>query len=134
MYHLLCIEVSPSPLVNNIANFSHQNLTDFTVLASIHNDVNIHALWHCCLGHLSLPHLKLITYPIVKNHISFVNEEPCNICPIAKFHHLPFYDSHLISSRIFEMVHSGIWGPCSIPAYNGSKIFFTIIDDFSHTT
>jgi hypothetical protein len=39
--------------------------------------------------------LSSITDPVVKNNISIINEKPCCICPLAKFHRLPFsYSTH----------------------------------------
>lgn len=32
------------------------------------------------------------------------------------------------------MVHCDIWGPCYVLAYDGSRYFLTLIDDFSRTT
>jgi transposase InsO family protein len=78
--------------------------------------------------------LSSITDPVVKNNISIINEKPCCICPLAKFHRLPFSYSTHHASQPFEIVHCDLWGPCSIPSYDGFKYFLTLVDCFTRST
>jgi len=91
-------------------------------------------LWHCRLNHPYFPVLSSITDPVVKNNISIINEKPCCICPLAKFHRLPFSYSTHHASQPFEIVHCDLWGPCSIPSYDGFKYFLTLVDCFTRST
>jgi hypothetical protein len=91
-------------------------------------------LWHCCLGHPSFPIMSLITDLVVKNNISIINEQPCYICPLAKFHLLPFSYSKQHASQPFEIVQCDLWGPCSIPSYDGFKYFLTLVDCFTRSS
>lgn len=34
-------------------------------------------------------------------------------------------------SRLFELIHCGLWGPYSVPSYCGVVYFLTIVDDYS---
>lgn len=76
----------------------------------------------------------LITDPIVKNNISSINENPCCICPLAKLHRLPSLNNIHTIVRHFELIHYDLWKPCSTAAYDGSKYFLAIVDDFTRTT
>ena len=117
LYHLqLPTNVSSTALAETVAVFPQQNAF---ITTSVINTMNVYDLWHCRLGHVLFPRLGLISDPI---------------CPMANHHRLPFPISHHKSSHIFEMIHCDIWGPYSTTAYDGSKYFLTIIDDFSRST
>lgn len=131
LYHLLNINVSPSTLVTTLSHFS--TFKNSATASALHTE-NVTDLWHCRLGHLSFPVLNLITDPIVKQNISISNTKPCYICPLAKFHRLSFPHSNHKTLTPFELVHCDLWGPCSVPAYDGSKYFLTIVDDFTRST
>lgn len=98
------------------------------------NSVSSTDLWHYRLGHLSFSRLQLTSDPIVQKQSYSINEKFCKIFPLAKFHQLPFPVSSHSSSRIFELIHYDLWGPCSTAAHDGSMYFLTIVDDFSRTT
>jgi len=53
---------------------------------------------------------------------------------MAKQRHLPFPVSTNASQCPFDLVHVDIWGPFSVQSINGSRFFFTIVDDFSRYT
>ena len=38
------------------------------------------------------------------------------------------------ASTPFELVHSGVWGPCPVMSPTGFKYFITFVDDFSRVT
>ena len=45
--------------------------------------------------------------------------------------------SHRVNKRasvLFELIHSNVWGPCSVMSLTGFKYFVTFIDDFSLVT
>ena len=83
----------------------------------------------CCLGHPSLPLLKKL-YP----QFSILSSLNCESCQYAKLHRV-----HLClgvnkrASTPFELVHSDVWGPCSVVFPTGFRYFVTFVDDYSRT-
>ena len=115
LYHLqLPTDVSSTALAETLAVFPQKNAF---ITTSVINTMNVYDLWHCRLGHVLFPRLGLISDPIVKTSVSFINKKPCSICPMAKLHRLPFPISHHKSSHIFEMVHCVIHGDLVQPLF-----------------
>ena len=59
----------------------------------------------------------------------------CESCQFAKHHsvHLaPRVNKRAASP--FDLVHSDVWGPCSVMSQTGYRYFVTFVDDFSRTT
>jgi hypothetical protein len=73
-------------------------------------------LWHYRLGHLSSSRLSLL-HSLVPS-ISVDSNKVCNVCPMAKQHHLSFPVSNTVSRSPFDLVHIDIWGPFSIQSIN----------------
>jgi len=42
--------------------------------------------------------------------------------------------STTVSLKFFELIHVDIWGPYSIPSFEGHRFFLTVVDDFSRFT
>ena len=85
---------------------------------------------HCRLGHPSLPLLKKLCPQF--NKLSSLD---CESCQFAKHHRLS--SSPRVNKRAsvpFELVHSDVWGPCSIMSKPGFKYFVTFVDDNSRVT
>ncbi|KAJ0885211.1 putative RNA-directed DNA polymerase [Helianthus annuus] len=85
---------------------------------------------HCRLGHPSLQSLKKLCPEF--SHLSSLQ---CESCQLAK--HQRVYLSPRVNKRAtfpFELVHSDVWGPCSVPSKLGFKYFVTFIDDYSCVT
>ena len=61
-------------------------------------------------------------------------DDVCNICPKAKQKRLPFPFNNNFSASTFDPVHVDIWGPYSIPNYEGFKYFLSIVDDATRCT
>jgi len=53
---------------------------------------------------------------------------------MAKFTSLPFPTSTYVSTSLFELVHSNIWGPAPTPSSSGFLYYVSFIDDFSRYT
>lgn len=67
-------------------------------------------LWHQRLGHPSHKRLKLISNYVSDLKFS-VQNEVCEVCPLAKQTRLPFPLSNKNSFQpLFETIHCGIWG------------------------
>ena len=44
---------------------------------------------------------------------------------------LPFNTSESISTDIFDLIHSDVWGPSSVSSIGGSRYFVVFVDDYS---
>ena len=44
---------------------------------------------------------------------------------------MPFNTSESISTDIFDLIHSDVWGPSSISSIGGSQYFVVFVDDYS---
>ncbi|KAL0295022.1 UNVERIFIED_CONTAM: Copia protein [Sesamum radiatum] len=87
-------------------------------------------LWHRRLGHLSKSSTKHITsLPQIDS-----TDAPCDVCPLAKMHKLPFASSAIRTKSTFDLVHMDIWGPYKEPTTFACHYFLTIVDDFSRST
>ncbi|KAL2241477.1 UNVERIFIED_CONTAM: Retrovirus-related Pol polyprotein from transposon TNT 1-94 [Sesamum indicum] len=101
------------------------NLGSYAAVTTNNGDV-----WHKRLGHLSKSSMRHIaSLP----QLEFA-DIPCEICPLAKMHQLPFTSSSIHSSSPFALVHADIWGPYKEPTNSGCHYFLTIVDDFSRST
>lgn len=47
---------------------------------------------------------------------------------------LPFVSSNSRTSKLFELVHSDIWGPSCVESFDGYRYYVTFIDDYSRVT
>ena len=45
---------------------------------------------------------------------------------------MPSNTSELISTDIFDLIHSDVWGPSSVSSIGGSRYFVVFVDDYSH--
>ena len=78
---------------------------------------------------------QTILNDISKSDVHFSTKaSPCNICPLAKQHRLPFPQSENNVMNYFDLILVDIWGPNSIQAYDGCKYFLTIVDQFARCT
>ena len=55
----------------------------------------------------------------------------CVSCQLGKQPALPFNTGESISTGIFDLVHSDVWGPSSISSIGGSRYFVVFVDDYS---
>ncbi|XP_038704782.1 uncharacterized protein LOC120000736 [Tripterygium wilfordii] len=86
-----------------------------------------HKLWHQRLAHPSESILAKIFPNINKNSVD------CDICHLSKSTRLSFPSSNSRSNKLFELVHSDVWGPV-LESFDGYKYFVTFVDDFSRFT
>ena len=87
-------------------------------------------LWHKRLGHPSLQVTKLI--PVVScNDIKSTLNKICDVYQKGKQSRDKFSISEHKASKIFELIHCGLWGPYRTQALCGTSYFLAIVDDFS---
>ena len=55
----------------------------------------------------------------------------CVSCQLGKQPILPFSTNELISTNIFDLIHSDVWGPSSVSGIGGSRYFVVFVDDYS---
>ena len=90
--------------------------------------VQKHQLWHQRIAHPSEP----VMSKLFPNYCT--NTHECEICQMSKATRLPFVPSKSRTSKLFEVVHSDIWGPSRVESFDGYKYFVTFIDDYSRVT
>ena len=56
----------------------------------------------------------------------------CVSCQLGKQPTLPFNFSESISTDIFDLIHSDVWGPSPVFNIGGSRYFVVFVDDYSH--
>ena len=82
---------------------------------------------HCLLGYPSLCLLKKL-YP----HFYSLSSLKCESCQYAKLHRVHLSPKvNKRASTPFELIHSDVWGPCSVLSLIGFRYFVTFVDDFS---
>jgi transposase InsO family protein len=64
----------------------------------------------------------------------FKDIDACDACHKAKQKRLPFPVSISITHALFDLIHVDIWGPVTIPSFQGYRYFLTIVDDFTRFT
>ena len=86
------------------------------------------------MGHISFR--KLSHMPVLKD-FNFNKDSclfPCDICPCAKQHKLPFHSSVISSTKSFDLIHVDTWRPYHTKTSNGQRYFLTLVDDFTRST
>ena len=52
-------------------------------------------------------------------------------CQLGKQPALPFNSSESISTDIFDLIHSNVWGPSLVSSIGGSRYFVVFVDNYS---
>ena len=87
------------------------------------------ALWHARLGHASSSQVQQLASRGLLGSVSIENFD-CVSCQLGKQPALPFNSSESISTNIFDLIHSDIWGPSPISSIGGSRYFVVFVDDY----
>ena len=88
------------------------------------------ALWHAKLGHASSSRVQQLASRGLLGSVSTENFD-CVSCQLGKQPALPFNSSELISTDIFDLIHSNVWGPSPVSSIGGSRYFVVFVDDYS---
>jgi len=91
-------------------------------------------LWHKRLGHISP---RKLSHMSVLKDVKCNKDEtvlPCDICPRAKQHRLPFHTSSITTTKPFDLIHVDTWGPYHTKTPHGQRYFLTLVDDYTRCT
>ena len=88
------------------------------------------ALWHARLGHASSSRVQQLASRGLLGSVSTENFD-CVSCQLGKQPALPFNSSESISTDIFDLIHSDVWGPSPVSSIGGSRYFVVFVDDYS---
>ena len=88
------------------------------------------ALWHARLGYASSSRIQQLASRGLLGSVPTENFD-CVSCQLGKQPTLPFNTSESISTDIFDLIHSDIWGPSSVSSIGGSRYFVVFVNDYS---
>ena len=88
------------------------------------------ALWHARLSHASSSRVQQLASRGLLGSVSTENFD-CVLCQLGKQLALSFNSSKSISTDIFDLIHSDVWGPSPVSGIGGSRYFVVFVDDYS---
>ena len=92
-------------------------------------------LWHIRLGHIGHGGLGCIATKNIETDIdisSVKKWDVCDGCALGKQTRVRFQSNTTArTSKLLEVIHSGICGPMSMATFSGKRYFVTFIDDKS---
>ena len=103
----------------NLQQFPHHS---FNFLA---NKV-LGSLWHARLGHPHSQVISKLSLPSLHGKIDF-----CESCMLGKSAKLPFHSRQSYSTFFLHTLHTDVWGPMSIPFFDGFRFYLIIINEYS---
>ena len=74
------------------------------------------ALWHARLDNASSSQVQQLASRGLLSSVSIENFD-CVSCQLGKQSALPFNSSESISTDIFDLIHSDVWGPSSVSIF-----------------
>jgi hypothetical protein len=86
-------------------------------------------LHHYRLGHPSFDSLSKL-YPDIFKKVD-ISRLVCDTCELGKHTRFTYPSIGLRSYERFVLIHSDVWGPCSVTSMSGSKWFVTFIDCYT---
>jgi hypothetical protein len=89
-------------------------------------------LLHCRLGHVSFESLNKL-YPDVFKKVD-KSRLVCDACELGKHTRSTYASIDLHSCEPFILIHSDVWGPCSVTSVSGVRWFVTFIDCYTRMT
>ena len=88
------------------------------------------ALWYAQLGHASSSQVQYLASRGLLGSMSTENFD-CVSCQLGKQSTLPINTSESVSTDIFDLIYSDVWGPSSVSSIGGSQYFVGFVDDYS---
>jgi len=108
------------------------NHEELALTAAVEGDVKKILLLHRQLGHVpfeSLSKLHLDAFKKVDR-----SKLLCDACELGKHTRSVYPNIGLRSCEPFMLIHSDVWGPCSVTSVSGFKGFVTFIDCYTRMT
>ena len=103
----------------------------FVAAAAVVSSIPSLTLWHAQLGHASSSWVQHLASRGLLGSVSTENFD-CVSCQLGKQPALPFNSNESISTDIFDLIHSNVWGPSPVSSVGGSRYFVVFVDDYSH--
>jgi hypothetical protein len=116
------ITLHQGPLKNGLYQFQPFS----TSLSISHALVGKHTSldhWHRRLGHLVFRVVQRILSTFMLPIKFNKNCGLYSVCPIAKGHQLPFYDSSSSICNPLDLIYSNVWGPSPVLSINGNRYY-----------
>jgi hypothetical protein len=86
------------------------------------------------LGH---PALRTVNFVLSKIQLPVLSNNapaPCNVCPQAKGHQLPFSASQTSICNPLDLIYSDVWGPSPTISINDNRFYVSFVDASSRFT
>jgi hypothetical protein len=114
---------------NGLWFMSHE---ESALKATVEGDGKEILLHHCRLGHISFENLSRL-YPMMFKGVD-KSRLVCDACELGKHTRSTYPSVGLRSCEPFILIHSDVWGPCSVTSVNGAKWYVTFIDCYTRMT
>ena len=98
-------------------------------IGGIEGEILLH---HRRLGHLSFESLSQL-YPDLFKRVDR-SKLVCDACEFGKHTRSTYSSIGLRNYEPFILIHSDVWGPCSVTSVSGFKWFVTFIDCYTRMT
>jgi hypothetical protein len=95
------------------------------------NDDSTTYLWHCCLGHIGVKHVKKLHTDGLLESLDFESFDTCRPCLMGKMIETPFSGTMERASDLLEIIHTDVCSPMSVEARGGYHQVLTFTDDLS---
>lgn len=108
------------------------NHEELALTTTAEGDVKKILLLHCRLGHVpfeSFSRLHLDAFKKVD-----ISKLICGACELGKHTRSVYPNIGICSCGPFMLIHSDVWGPCSVISVSGFKGFVTFIDYYTRMT
>ncbi|KAL0439310.1 UNVERIFIED_CONTAM: hypothetical protein Slati_2414000 [Sesamum latifolium] len=125
VYHIL------GTLVNDLYILQQSNLI---MTAQHKRKVDNHEnaqIWHARLGHISKDRIRRLVDSKSLDIDDLDHLPTCESCLKEKMTKKPFVGQSAIANGLFDLVHTDVCGPLSVPARGGFSYFITFTDDHS---
>jgi len=84
------------------------------------------SLWHARLGHPHSQVISRLSLSSLQGKIDF-----CESCMLGKSAKLPFHSRQSYSTSFLHTLHTDVWGPASVPSFDGFRFYLIIVDEYS---
>ena len=127
-------------LMNNLYFLSplSYDINDIEIVKNEHNDLakkrkvsNETYLWHLRLGHINPNRIHGLVKSGILSSLAFERIPICESCLEGKMTKRPFKAKGYCTTKLLELVHTGVCGPMSVQARGGCDYFVTFTYDYS---